>query len=115
MTAIQKLCIKALFQVTVFICPCALALATLFQYDLFEVDEKMKQIVVESIEKTKKGWKKGAQLKLKQEYPELYKELVFLEEQINSKMIEGAREDEIKLLIERWEELLEKIKRMLND
>ncbi len=74
----------------------------------------MKQMVLKSIEKTQKGWKKGTQVKLKQEYPELYKELVFLEEQINSKMIEGAREDEIKLLIERWEKLVEEIKRKLN-
>ena len=75
----------------------------------------MKEILLETVEKSKAGWKRDIQAKLQKEYPELFRELVFLEEQINAKMIEGAREDEIKLLIDKWSELIDKIKREVDD
>ncbi len=70
----------------------------------------MKKIVIDAIKKTKGGWRSEYIKKLKTQYPELYSQLVFLEEQINAKIVEGASEDEIKLLVNRWIELIESIK-----
>ncbi len=70
----------------------------------------MREIVVEAINRNKKGWRPDLLKKLKREYPELYKQLIFLEEQINSKLVDGAGENEIKPLIKRWEKLIEEIK-----
>ncbi len=70
----------------------------------------MREIVVEAINRNKKGWRGDLLKKLKHEYPEMYRQLIFLEEQINSKLIEGATESELKPLIKRWEKLIEEIK-----
>ncbi len=70
----------------------------------------MREIVVDAIKKTKTGWRSDFIKKVKQQYPDLYSQLIFIEEQINTKIVEGAGEDEIKLLLNRWIELIETIK-----
>ncbi|GEM_PF-4115434 len=71
----------------------------------------MREIVIDAIKRTRTGWRSDLIKKVKLQYPELYAQLVFVEEQINTRIVEGAGEDEIKLLLDRWIELVETIKR----